>query len=127
MVRNPLKQLAETGLYSPELEHDSCGVGMVANIKGGKSHSIIEESLHVLKNLGHRGACGCDPDTGDGAGICVEIPKDFFLEKIKDTGHEHKGEEEICVGMIFLPRTEYSMQEKSKTIVEQVLLENYFY
>ena len=57
---------------------------------------------------------------------CIEIPKDFFLEKIKDTGHEHKTEEEICVGMIFLPRTEYSMQEKSKTIVEQVLLENDF-
>ncbi len=58
MVREPLKELARYGLYSPEQEHDSCGVGMVANIKGGQSHSIITESLQVLLNLGHRGACG---------------------------------------------------------------------
>ena len=57
----------------------------------------------------------------------LKFPRDFFLEKIKDTGHEHKGKEEICVGMIFLPRTEYTDQERSKTIVEQVLLENNFY
>ena len=103
MVRNPLKQLAETGLYSPELEHDSCGVGMVANIKGGKSHSIIEESLQVLKNLGHRGACGCDPDTGDGAGILIQMPHAFFEKECARIGIELPNEQAYGVGMVFLP------------------------
>ena len=64
-----LKLLSQSGLYSPESEHDSCGVGLVANITGEKTHQIVDESLQVLENLGHRGACGRDPDTGDGAGI----------------------------------------------------------
>ena len=63
---NELKELAKFGLYSPEQEHDSCGVGVVANIKGGKSHQIVSEGIQVLINLGHRGACGRDPETGDG-------------------------------------------------------------
>ena len=60
---NRLKKLAQQGLYSPQFEHDSCGVGVVANIKGGKSHQIINDGLEVLVNLGHRGAAGCDPET----------------------------------------------------------------
>ncbi len=71
---NRLKEAAKYGLYSPEYEHDSCGVGVVANIKGNKSHQIIDESLQVLVNLGHRGACGHDPETGDGAGIPAAPP-----------------------------------------------------
>ena len=81
----------------------------------------------ILKAVWHRGAVDADGKSGDGAGICIEISETFFLEKIKDTGHEHSGDDQICVGMIFLPRTDYSEQEKSKTIVEQVLLENDFY
>ena len=88
---------------------------------------MVEYGIQSLKAVWHRGAVDADGKSGDGAGICVEIPKDFFLEKIRDTGHQHKGEEEICVGMIFLPKNEYSEQEKSKTIVEQILLENDFY
>ena len=75
---NSLKELAQSGLYAPEQEHDACGVGMVANIKGEKTHAIITESLEVLNNLGHRGASGSDPDTGDGAGILVQMPDAFF-------------------------------------------------
>ena len=71
---NRFRELAERGLYSPQHEHDSCGVGVVANITGEKSHQIIDESLQVLVNLGHRGASGCDPETGDGAGILIQMP-----------------------------------------------------
>ena len=107
MVVNPLKKLAETGLYSPELEHDSCGVGMVANIKGGKSHFIIEESLQVLRNLGHRGACGCDPETGDGAGILIQMPHDFFSKECAQLGIKLSCAGDYGVGMIFLPPDRY--------------------
>ena len=100
---NPLKELAKNGLYSPHLEHDSCGVGMVANIKGGKSHQIITESLQVLVNLGHRGACGCDPETGDGAGILVQMPHRFFSEVCKIGGIELPESGQYGAGNVFLP------------------------
>ena len=83
---NSLKELAQSGLYAPEQEHDACGVGMVANIKGEKTHSIITESLEVLNNLGHRGASGSDPDTGDGAGILVQMPDAFFRKFTAEIG-----------------------------------------
>ena len=70
------------GLYDPEFEHDACGVGFVANIKGVKSHDIIVKGLKVLENLAHRGATGCDPHTGDGAGILLQIPHDFFVAQL---------------------------------------------
>ena len=63
--------LVKQGLYDPQFERDACGVGLVANIKGDKSHEIITMGLEVLKNLGHRGACGADPETGDGAGVLM--------------------------------------------------------
>ena len=121
------KLLEKNHSYNPSLEHDACGVGLIASLDGKKRREIVEYGIQSLRAVWHRGAVDADGKSGDGAGICVEIPRDFFLEKIKDTGHEHKGEEEMCVGMIFLPRTEYADQEKSKTIVERVLLENDFY
>ena len=120
MVVNPLKKLAETGLYSPELEHDSCGVGMVANIKGGKSHSIIKESLQVLRNLGHRGACGCDPETGDGAGILIQMPHDFFLKECAQLGIKLSCAGDYGVGMIFLP-PDPAARMKSEQLIESVI------
>ena len=68
------------GLYDPRFEHDACGVGFVVNIKGEKSHEIVEQALTVLENLDHRGACGCEENTGDGAGILLQIPH-AFLER----------------------------------------------
>lgn len=68
------------GLYDPFFEHDSCGVGFIANIKGRKSHEIVRHAVQILENLSHRGACGCDPLTGDGAGIKVQMP-DAVLRK----------------------------------------------
>ena len=66
------------GLYDPAHEHDACGIGFVADIKGRKSHDIVEKGLEVLVNLTHRGACGCDPETGDGAGLILQTPHEFF-------------------------------------------------
>src|SRR5260370_7552688 len=69
---------AKQGLYDPQFEHEACGVGFVVNIKGQKSHSIIQQALEVLLNLDHRGACGCEANTGDGAGILIQPPHDFL-------------------------------------------------
>src|SRR5678816_4616622 len=66
------------GLYDPQFEHDACGVGFVVNIKGRKSHAIIQQALQILLNLDHRGACGCEANTGDGAGILIQPPHDFL-------------------------------------------------
>src|SRR5436190_11618508 len=71
------------GLYDPQFEHEACGVGFVVNIKGHKSHQIIRQALDVLVNLDHRGACGCEANTGDGAGILVQMPHEFLNEICK--------------------------------------------
>ena len=76
---------APQGLYHPRHEHDACGIGFVANIKGQKSHDIIVKGIQVLINLTHRGACGCDPETGDGAGILIQIPHKFFARECAGT------------------------------------------
>ena len=112
--------------YSNNMEHDACGVGLIASLDGKKSRKVVEYGIEALKALWHRGAVDADGKSGDGAGISFEIPKDFFQEKIEDTGHQHT-EGDICVGMIFLPRTDYSSQERSKALVERNLLENGFY
>jgi len=77
---------AAIGLYDPVNEHDSCGVGFVAHIKGKKSHRIIEQGLQILCNLDHRGAVGADPLMGDGAGILIQIPDQFFREEMARQG-----------------------------------------
>ena len=118
---NSLKELAQSGgLYSPEQEHDACGVGMVANIKGDKTHSIITESLQVLDNLGHRGASGSDPDTGDGAGILVQMPDAFFREVTAEIGISLPAEGEYGVGMVFLPQN-YAAVSACTSHIENVV------
>ena len=69
------------GLYGPQFEHDACGIGFVADISGRKSHDIVLKGVQILINLTHRGACGCDPQTGDGAGILIQIPHTFFARE----------------------------------------------
>src|SRR5712664_1691274 len=66
------------GLYDPRFEHDACGVGFLVNIKGRKSHQLVRQALNILVNLNHRGACGCEANTGDGAGILLQTPHDFL-------------------------------------------------
>ena len=117
---NPLQELAQSGLYAPEHEHDACGVGMVANIKGAKTHSIVQESLQVLINLGHRGASGADPDTGDGAGILVQMPDAFFRKAAVDLGIALPPEGEYGVGMAFLPQ-DASAAARAAAHIERVV------
>ncbi len=92
------------GLYDPVYEHDSCGVGFVAHIKGKKSHSIIEQGLLILKNLDHRGAVGSDPLMGDGAGILIQIPDQFYRAAMTTQGVPLPPPGEYGVGMVFLPK-----------------------
>jgi glutamate synthase domain-containing protein 2/glutamate synthase domain-containing protein 1/glutamate synthase domain-containing protein 3 len=91
------------GLYDPRLEHDACGIGFVASVRGEKSHEIIEKGIKVLINLTHRGACGCDPETGDGAGVLIQIPHKFFVRECARLGFALPAPGEYGVGMVFLP------------------------
>ena len=100
---DPLKELAKKGLYSPEQEHDACGVGVVANIKGQKTHQIIDEGVQVLINLGHRGAAGRDPETGDGAGMLIQTPVKLFEREAASLGISLPPGGEYGVGMVFMP------------------------
>ncbi|CAB3795904.1 glutamate synthase-related protein [Pararobbsia alpina] len=111
---------AAQGLYDPANEHDSCGVGFVAHIKGKKSHGIIEQGLKILENLDHRGAVGADPLMGDGAGILIQIPDAFYREEMARQGIALPPAGEYGVGMIFLPKEHASRlaceQELERTV-----------
>ncbi|MCP4091564.1 MAG: glutamate synthase subunit alpha, partial [Gammaproteobacteria bacterium] len=100
----PVKQ----GLYDPANEHDSCGVGFVADIKGRKSHRLVEQGLDILDRLTHRGAVGADPMAGDGAGILLQIPDQFFRA---ESGFDLPKEGNYAIGMLFLPQNEFSHDE----------------
>ena len=107
------------GLYSPGNEHDSCGVGFVAHIKGEKSHNIVEQGLTILKCIVHRGAVGADPKAGDGAGLLMQIPDAFFREEV-DFNLPPEGE--YGVGMLFFPKND-SQRSALEKIVEKVIVE----
>ena len=92
------------GLYDPAYEHDACGVGVVANLNGEKSYDIIRNAIRVLVNLEHRGACGCDPHTGDGAGLLFQLPHAFFKRQCRLGGISLPDAGQYAVGMVFLPR-----------------------
>ncbi len=128
MIKNYKKNLnvlEKNYVYSKSMEHDACGVGLVASTDGKKLRKIVEYGIEALKAVWHRGAVDADGKTGDGAGIHVEIPYDFFEEKIETKGHKHDNSE-ICVGMIFLPRDNFNVQEDAKTIVEKELTKSNF-
>ena len=96
--------LRAQGLYHPDNEHDACGVGFVAHIKGKKSHTIVEQGLTVLRNLTHRGAVGWDPKLSDGAGVLIQIPDRYFREEMAKQGIKLPPKGQYGVGMVFLPR-----------------------
>ena len=98
----------EQGLYHPRNEHDACGMGFVASIRGEKSHEIIRKGLEVLINLTHRGAAGCDPETGDGAGILIQIPHVFFARECGELGMQLPEQGAYGVAMVFLPVDKHS-------------------
>ncbi len=112
--------LKKNHVYSKDMEHDACGVGLVASTDGKKTRQVVEYGIKALKAVWHRGAIDADGKTGDGAGIHVEISSEFFIEKIESRGHKHEGSE-VCIGMIFLPRNDYLAQESCRIIVESEL------
>ncbi|MEO1687685.1 MAG: glutamate synthase large subunit, partial [Pseudomonadota bacterium] len=113
--------LAERGMFREEMEHASCGVGLVVAVDGKPRRAVVEHGITALKAVWHRGAVDADGKTGDGAGIHVEIPVPFFEEQIRRTGHEADGSL-IAVGMVFLPRADFGAQETCRTIVEAEVL-----
>jgi len=113
--------LTRDGLYDPSQEHASCGVGLVAAIDGVARREVVEAGIEALKAVWHRGAVDADGKTGDGAGIHVDIPQDFFKEHIARTGHT-AGPATIAVGTVFLPRTDLAGQERCRCIVETEIL-----
>jgi glutamate synthase domain-containing protein 2/glutamate synthase domain-containing protein 1/glutamate synthase domain-containing protein 3 len=92
------------GLYDPALEHDACGVGFVANIRGEKTHDLVHRGIQVLVNLEHRGACGCDPETGDGAGVLIQLPDRFLRREAEALGLELPAPGAYASGLVFLDR-----------------------
>ena len=108
------------GLYDPANEHDACGVGFVANVKGRKSHEIVQQGLRILKNLTHRGAVGADPLAGDGAGILMQIPDAFLREECASLGIPLPEAGSYGVGMIFLPRNS-ATRNRCEALIEQTI------
>ena len=98
------QQIQQQGLYDPANEHDACGVGFVAHIKGEKRHDIVTQALKILENIDHRGAVGADPLMGDGAGILIQLPDALYREEMAKQGVTLPPAGEYGVGMIFLPK-----------------------
>jgi glutamate synthase (NADPH) large chain len=103
------------GLYDARYEHDACGIGFVANIKGNKSHQHIDDALTVLENMEHRGACGCENNSGDGAGIMIQMPHEFFFDECIKLGVHLPPFGKYAVGVIFFPR-EIRLREECRAV-----------
>jgi glutamate synthase (NADPH/NADH) large chain len=115
------RRLEEAHVYDPAQEHDACGVGFVAAIDGQPRRSVVEGAIGALKSVWHRGAVDADGKTGDGAGIHVQVPQDFFKEHIARTGRTPAAGR-LAVGVVFLPRTDFAAQERCRAIVESEIL-----
>lgn len=113
------------GLYNSSFEHDACGIGAVVNIKGKKSNKIINDALDILENLKHRGGTGADENTGDGAGILIQIPHNFFKRVCNDKNINLPENGEYAVGVLFLPNEE-KKREIALNIMNKVLMEKHY-
>jgi glutamate synthase (NADPH) large chain len=109
------------GLYDPAFEHDSCGVGFVCDVKGKRSHDVIEKGLQVLERMSHRGAVGGDPRTGDGAGVLIQMPHDFFAKELKKNGMILPSLGEYGAGLVFLPQDK-GCRERCEEILKSTVL-----
>ncbi len=99
-----MKEKTSRGLYTPELEHDACGIGFVANINGTKTNQNLRDALSMLENMEHRGGKGSSPKTGDGAGVFIQLPYEFFDEECTRLGFKLPAAGSYGVGMVFFPR-----------------------
>src|SRR5690349_19856924 len=111
-----VQRLVQQGLYDPRYEHDACGMGFIVNLNGEKSHEVVRKGIEILINLTHRGACGCDPETGDGAGITIQIPHEFFARECSALGFSLSEPGTYGVGMMFLP-----VEPKQRLICEGIV------
>lgn len=109
---------SEQGLYRKEFEHDACGIGFVASLKGIKSHRIVQDSIKMLIRMDHRGACGCDPNSGDGAGVLLQLPHEFFIEETSKLNFSLPALGNYGVGMVFFPNNETLIKE-CKEVIER--------
>jgi len=121
-VTDQRARIAAEGMYRPEFESDACGVGLVAATDGQPSRRVVQSAIDALKAVWHRGAVDADGKTGDGAGLHIDLPMTFFDEAIQASGHR-VADNQLAVGMIFLPRTDLGAQESCRTIVESVIIE----
>jgi glutamate synthase (ferredoxin) len=117
IISAPQKQ----GLYDPQFEHDACGLGFVVNMKGKKSHQMVSDALQILVNLDHRGACGCEANTGDGAGILIQVPHEFFAAQAVKLGFKLPAAGQYGVGQMFLP-TNAAEREVVKTELAKIIV-----
>jgi glutamate synthase (NADPH/NADH) large chain len=115
-----MAEINNQGLYDPSFEHDSCGIGFVANLKGRKSHDIVKDALHMLARMEHRGACGCESNTGDGAGILIQIPHEFFVDECVKLGIKLPAQGDYGVGMVFFPKEE-KHREDCRAILNRII------
>lgn len=113
-------QTDQQGLYRPEFEKDSCGVGFIANMKGNKSHQIVSDALTMLERMEHRGACGCEPNTGDGAGILIQVPHEFFISECRKLGFKLPEFGSYGVGLVFFPHDAKVREECRKVLDRQI-------
>lgn len=111
--------LEEKGLYHPSFEKDSCGIGFIAHLKGKKSHSVINDAITMLENMEHRGACGCEENTGDGAGILIQIPHDFYLTVCTPLNIQLPEAGKYGTGLVFFPSDEKKRKE-CKAIIKDI-------
>lgn len=109
------------GLYDPAFDKDSCGVGFIAELSGENNRKTVTDALEMLVRMTHRGACGCESNTGDGAGILVALPHGFYKEATRDLGFELPPPGQYAVGMFFLP-TDRNRREESKIVFTKVSL-----
>jgi glutamate synthase (NADPH) large chain len=110
--------MASNGLYSPAFEHDACGIGFVVNIKEHKSHKIVSDALTILENMEHRGACGCENNTGDGAGVMIQTPHEFFFDECVKLGVHLPPFKKYGVGILFFPK-DIRLKEECRDILNR--------
>ncbi len=108
------------GLYRPEFEHDSCGTGFITNINGHKEHRIVDDALTMLENMEHRGACGCDPESGDGAGILIQLPHELLMEECSNLEISLPEPGDYGVGMIFFPK-DPTLKKACRVIIDKAI------
>jgi len=122
-MENTYSQPKAQGLYDPKNEHENCGIGLIVDMKGRKSHSIVKGALEICVNLDHRGGCGCDPITGDGAGIFIQLPHNFFKSVCQaECGFDVPAEGDYAVGFVFLSKDDEERAHEEK-IIEKIVVE----